>query len=71
MEKEKKCRNCAYRGEVPGSAHINCEFNWGKSKLKPPKVNSCGVDRGWYRFPFDFDPVWQIEKCSAFSTTLK
>ena len=64
---EKTCYNCAYRGEVVGSVHTRCRFDWEKSELIPPKGDSLGIKKGWYKFPLNYDPVWQIEKCEAHS----
>lgn len=30
------------------------------------KAKKTGVDRGWFNFPLDFDPVW-LENCNGFS----
>ena len=68
MEKEKNnCYNCAYRGKVAGSSHSKCHFKWSKSELSPPKANAHGIDKGWYIFPLNYDPVWQQEPCKAHS----
>lgn len=61
------CHQCAYKENIPGNCHISCRFNWAKSELQPPLSNPVGVRRGWYAFPFNYDPVWQIEPCKAFS----
>lgn len=65
----KNCYNCAYRGTVPGDAHICCNFNWNKSELTPPKANPHGIVKGWYTFPVNFDPAWQEEECKAHAET--
>jgi len=67
MEKKKNCYNCAYKGEIPGDAHIRCKFNWAKSKIIPPKAHEQGIRKGWYNFPLNYDPAWQIGECEAFS----
>ena len=66
-EKKKTCYSCAYRGTLPGSAHSKCTFNWGKSDTDPPKGAEVGIRRGWWNFPFNYDPVWMEEECNAHS----
>ena len=70
METKKSCYDCAYRGEVAGSAHTRCKFNWGKSDKSPPIASKQGIINGWYNFPLNYDPVWQEEECKAFSTKI-
>ena len=62
-----KCYECAYRGSVPGSAHIACRFAWAKSEHPIPLGKEHGVRNGWWVFPMDFDPVWMISECPAFA----
>ena len=64
---KKNCYNCAYKNIIPGSAHFKCVFNWKKSNKTSPKANEHGIKKGWYIFPFNFDPVWQEEPCQAYS----
>lgn len=66
-EIKKTCYNCGYRGNVPGSAHSTCSFNFKKAEVDVPKGNPHGIKNGWYYFPINFDPVWIIKECSAFS----
>lgn len=69
-ECKKNCCSCAYKGNVPGSAHTECKLDWENMDVLPPKGNEHGIKKGWYLFPIDFDPVWQIEECKGFSETL-
>lgn len=62
-----KCYECGYKGDNPGSAHIRCSFDWGKSKNKIPKGNHHGITRGWYNFPLNYDPVWMEEECLSYA----
>jgi hypothetical protein len=64
------CRDCAYKGNVPGSAHIRCRFNFLKAKKEMPCGDSHGIRSGWYMFPLLYDPVWMAEECPAFSQTV-
>ena len=66
MNEKKNCWSCKFRGTVPCSAHISCNFKWRDSELDPPKADLHGIRNGWYFFPLNFDPVWQNEKCTAY-----
>lgn len=75
MEKseiQEQCSKCGYRQEIPGDTHISCLFDWGKASYKdrllhPPSGDSHGIMKGWFNFPFNYDPVWMIEECKGFS----
>ena len=58
---ENTCWNCAYKEDVPGSAHVKCMRAW--SDVKPPKAKKTH----WYVFPFNFDPIWQEEECNGWA----
>lgn len=65
MEKDrdfrKECYNCLFKREVPGNCHIEC--------VKPDADmtgNPIGVKRGWFLYPFLFDPVWKEKLCSNY-----
>lgn len=63
------CHECAYQANVPGDCHISCRFDWSKRKdIRPPMASEQGIIHGWYIFPFNYDPAWQLEQCKAFST---
>ncbi len=70
-EIQKQCYGCGYKKEIRGDCHISCLFDWGrmsyKSGIHPPKGNAHGIMNGWYNFPYQYDPVWMIEECPAFS----
>lgn len=66
-----KCHTCAYKGNIPGDAHICCKLNWLKVNSDPPKASDHGIRSGWYMFPFNFDPIWQEEEeCSQYSENI-
>jgi len=54
------CYECVHRKNLAGNCHIGCG-NW--------KANVIGSDhaiqRGWFIWPFDFDPLWLIS-CTGF-----
>ena len=64
---KQNCYSCGYKGNIAGSCHSSCTFDWVNSKLKPPKASLHGIKKGWYMFPFNYDPVWQEEPCKAYS----
>lgn len=66
-----KCRQCIYKENVPGDAHIQCSFDWitaFKNMTVPyyPIGTRHGIEHGWYSFPFYFDPMWMAIPCPAF-----
>ena len=67
MKDKNNCYNCAYKGNVPGSAHSTCSFNFVKAEVQLPRANPHGISSGWFNFPIDFDPVWIEGECKAFS----
>lgn len=56
------CRDCKHRGSIPGDAHICCKADW--SGRIPPAFQGKGVQIQWYKFPYNFDPVWGPDECS-------
>ena len=72
----KKCYECKYRGEVPGSAHSRCDHpkvkqdNNQSEKDLNIKANEIGIKRGWFLWPANFDPVW-LENCDGFKQLKK
>jgi len=55
------CYDCIHRRSTPGDAHICC--------VKPdPKMtgHEQGIKRGWFSYPFNFDPVWKTKECCNF-----
>lgn len=58
-----QCYNCAYRGNIPGDAHICCNFNWKLSQHPMPTGDAHGIKRGWFMFPFNYDPAWMTNPC--------
>ena len=62
----KKCKNnCVHSREIPGDAHLRC--NNIKAKVKG---NPIGIKGGWFKWPFNFDPVW-LESCDGYSNKKK
>jgi hypothetical protein len=63
------CQACAYRKSIPGNCHISCNFNWSANveKLHQTFGEHTVSDRAtqWFRFPYNFDPVWGPDVCAA------
>ena len=61
------CYQCAYRDEVPGSAHSRCRFAWTTEAR--PQGNPYGIRQGWFIFPWNYDPTWGPDDCPSKSET--
>ena len=60
------CNGCAYRRDIPGDCHSRCAFDWKQLPTDVPKTDSTrAIERGWFFFPFNFDPVWGPDECAA------
>lgn len=54
------CYDCEYRRSVPGDAHSSCVAVGAEVTGK-----ETGIRRGWFWWPWNFDPVW-LEECNGF-----
>lgn len=61
MKSKPDCYKCVHRLDVPGDAHSRCNNHAAKVT-----ANGHGCEMGWFRWPFNFDPVW-LESCDGFS----
>ena len=61
------CYSCAYKDEVPGSAHIRCRLLWTTERR--PEGAPHGVRNGWFIFPLNYDPTWGPNECIAKAET--
>jgi len=69
-EEKENCWNCSHRAEVPGSTHVSCtkRFNVKSEGMVPvPEGNERAIEKGWFHFPWNFDPIWIIGKCQGFN----
>ena len=57
-----KCKECKFARRVPGSSH-HMECTRASSIVTNP--NKRAIEKGWFSFPFDFDPIWG-EECTGF-----
>ncbi|SCG82683.1 hypothetical protein DW1_1110 [Proteiniborus sp. DW1] len=60
IESKPNCYKCKNRGSIAGSAHSCCI----KIRAKV-KGHEHGIKRGWFMWPFNFDPSWLLE-CDGF-----
>ena len=51
-----KCYDCKFRRDIPGNAHSACA-----NRDANVKGHEHGIRKGWFFWPFNFDPVWVIE----------
>lgn len=56
------CYECVHRKNIPGDCHSMC-----KNGNANTKGNDHGIKKGWFMWPFNFDPVWLIE-CDGFKS---
>ena len=58
------CYTCVHRLGVVGDCHSRCN-NFGANVEGYPH----GIEKGWFLWPVNFDPVW-LMSCSGFSSNL-
>jgi hypothetical protein len=59
------CHGCAYRRDIPGDCHSRCAFHWRDSDLTMPRNDHGPRTQQWFRFPFNYDPIWGPDDCAA------
>ena len=55
------CRKCISKRDIPGDTHISC--------VTPSHVirgNERAINKGWFDYPFNFDPIWHLVRCPYF-----
>lgn len=55
-----KCYDCKFRREIPDDAHSAC-----MNRDAIVKGHEHGIRKGWFLWPFNFDPVW-VTECDGF-----
>lgn len=60
------CYECMHRRNISGDAHSSCDAG------APTFVTGSehGKKKGWFHWPYNFDPVWLIS-CSSFKKKLE
>lgn len=61
MDNKPDCYKCIHRRNVPGDCHISCANTTANVTGHPT-----GIARGWFVWPFNFDPTWLIN-CDGFT----
>lgn len=54
------CYHCIHRHNISGDAHSSCDKVDAKVSAREH-----GFRMGWFRWPFNFDPVWLLT-CDSF-----
>ena len=58
-----KCYKCKYRQKIPNSTNSECTcLNRDKLNIEAEQY---GIDKGWFNWPNDFDPMW-LKSCDGF-----
>ena len=68
------CKGCGYQRRIPGDEHIECAYRWDLDPVAFERIMP-GIQKArkrakiarWFRWPFNFDPMWGPEECQAFS----
>ncbi len=53
-----QCYDCKHRANIPGDAHSECT-----NPDPEMRGNPHGVKRGWWNYPYNFDPTWNATIC--------
>lgn len=75
------CYDCTHRRDIPGNTHSRCAhpevgprpsdaavqlvIQHAARSLKIRVTNQNVVKKGWFAWPFNFDPTW-LENCNGF-----
>ena len=57
-----ECYTCSKKYNIPGECHIGC--------IDPDRSmtgDSHGISKGWFIYPFLFDPVWKQKLCANYN----
>jgi hypothetical protein len=60
------CYECINKIDIPGDAHIGCN-NPDPTMTGHP----IGIERRWFLYPFNFDPIWMTKKCANFKKVIE
>ena len=65
------CLNCTLRKKVVGDAHSQCTYPHTQELFADimSKASAHGIKKGWFRWPYNYDPVWGPDACIAYSPT--
>lgn len=54
------CYDCIYRHDIPGDCHSGCA-----NLCANVSADLHGIRKGWFVWPFNFDPVW-LNTCDGY-----
>lgn len=60
-DKNKSCHGCAHVRSHPHTHHVLCAKPCATVTGSPH-----GIERGWFMYPFMFDPVWRTSECGNY-----
>ena len=60
MSEKPKCKDCKFIENVPGNTHKACS-----NENANVAGTTLGITKGWFDWPYNFDPVWLIS-CDGF-----
>lgn len=60
MDAKPDCYKCIHRMSIPGDTHSACD-NLEANVTGNPH----GLRKGWFNWPFNFDPTW-LTSCDGF-----
>lgn len=70
MSKNPNCYLCIHRRPIAGDAHSSCyhpdSCKHNSVFVLEIKGNRHGIDKGWFHWPFNYDPVW-LDNCNGFA----
>ncbi|OFZ57721.1 MAG: hypothetical protein A2381_19370 [Bdellovibrionales bacterium RIFOXYB1_FULL_37_110] len=76
------CYKCKYRGSLPGDTHSICKHpSLGNEQIEiflnmiiGKQANTLnirgdthGIEKGWFMWPANFDPIW-LNNCDGFKS---
>ncbi len=63
------CYQCKHRRDLAGDCHSRCAHPRALSGADGLGIVGTrhGIERGWFFWPFNFDPVW-LEACDGFES---
>ena len=56
-----ECYSCKHRRAIYGDCHSRC--------IRPDKDmtgSEHGIEKGWFAYPWNFDPIWKTKLCANY-----
>ncbi len=61
LKASNECYDCVNRRAIPGDCHSRCA-----DPDPDMKGDEHGIRKGWFAYPYNFDPVWKKSLCKKF-----